>query len=240
MAVFTIKKWGGWAPGLDQPAHWAAWASGQMEIATVGEPKALSMPPMLRRRAGRHVRMAFEAAHACVQGEKNLPVVFCSRHGEVKRSLEILDPIARGEAVSPAAFSLSVHNAIAGLYSIALAESAPMTAIAGTADSAALGVIEACGQLAEGAAAVLLVVYDEPLPDLYRAFRDEPEAAYAWAWLMTAPDGPSYSLTSNDCTDDIAQASEPFGLQLMRGFLSGADTQRLASQNRTWCWSRHA
>lgn len=199
------------------------------------------MPPMLRRRAARQVRMAFEAAQACVQGRKNIPVVFCSRHGEVRRSLEILEPLARDEPISPAVFSLSVHNAISGLYSIAAEDTAPMTALAGGADGAAQGLIEACAQVAAGAEEVLLVVYDEPLPELYQAYSDAPETAYAWAWLITAPQGRAYSWSwQASSAIDYEPETEPFGLRMMRCLLSDAERQWLPGQGKQWCWRRHA
>jgi len=241
--VFSVKNWGAWAPGLEQPENWLRWAAGVASIAAEGEPKALAMPPMLRRRAGRQVRMAFEAAHACVQGRKNIPVVFCSRHGEVRRSIEILEPLARDEAISPAAFSLSVHNAISGLYSIAAADTAPMTALAGGADGAAQGLIEACAQVAAGAAEVLLVVYDEPLPAVYQAYRDTPETAFAWAWLITAPQDKAYAWSwSRQAPSEAAneEQTEVFGLRMLRCLLSETEQQTLAGQGKQWHWRRHA
>ncbi len=210
-------------------------------MTSEGEPKALAMPPMLRRRAGRQVRMAFEAAHACVQGRKQIPVVFCSRHGEVRRSIEILQPLARNEPISPAAFSLSVHNAISGLYSIASEDTAPMTALAGGADGAAQGLIEACTQVAAGAEEVLLVVYDEPLPEIYQPYRDEEEQAYAWAWLITAPHGQAYTWSWEPLSASPAETeTEPFGLRMMRCFLSDVEQQVLPGHGKQWRWGRHA
>lgn len=243
MIVFSIKSWGAWAPGLEQPENWRRWAVGEAVIAAEGEPKAAAMPPMLRRRAARQVRMAFEAAQACVQGRKNIPVVFCSRHGEVRRSIEILEPLARDEAISPAAFSLSVHNAISGLYSIASTDTAPMTALAGGADSAAQGLIEACAQVAAGAEEVLLVSYDEPLPEIYQTYRDAPETAYAWAWLITAPQGRAYSwswASEAQASSEHETETEAFGLRMMRCFLADTEQQVLPGQGKQWYWRRHA
>lgn len=247
MIDFSIKSWGAWAPGLERPESWLRWAAGGASIAAEGEPKAAAMPPMLRRRAARQVRMAFEAAQACTQGRKNIPVVFCSRHGEVRRSIEILEPLVRDEAISPAAFSLSVHNAISGLYSIAAADTAPMTALAGGADGAAQGLIEACAQVAAGAEEVLLVNYDEPLPQIYQAYRDAPEVAYAWAWLVTAPQDQAYSWSWQASADfdagsdpDPDPGTEAFGLRMMRCLLSDVAQQSLAGHGRQWHWRRHA
>jgi len=50
-------------------------------------------------------------------------------HGELAKSVQMLQRIAVGEKFSPTAFSLSVDNAIAGLFSIAYHNPLPNTVI---------------------------------------------------------------------------------------------------------------
>lgn len=240
MFVFSIKNWGGWAPGLEHAEQWAEWARGERDINLNGMPAALAMPPMLRRRANRQLRMAFEAIDQCCKGKPGIPAVFCSRHGEVHRSLEILDPLMQGKPISPATFSLSVHNAVGGIHSIALQDTTPVTALASGADTAAHGIVEACGLIAEGASEVMVVSYDEPLPDAYAGYRDEAEAPYAWAWLITPPAGQTYSLSWGGSSAAGKGDTESFGLGMMRCMLSNASEQTLSGPDRTWHWSRHA
>ena len=45
--------------------------------------------------------------------------VFASRHGSINESIELIECVARGQPLSPAKFSHTVHNAQAGLFSIA-------------------------------------------------------------------------------------------------------------------------
>jgi hypothetical protein len=195
---------------------------------------------MLRRRTGRLGRMALEAALQCDPGN-SLPAVFCSRHGDVGRTLELLESQARDEPVSPAAFGLSVHNAIGGLLSIATGSQATMTAIAAGVATVPAGILEACALLAEGSPDVLLVVYDEPLPGLYAEFRDDAEVPYAWAWRMVPAAEPAYSLTAEtpEGPGEAAPPVEPLGLELLRGFLAGAKTKQLRRGAQAWRWRRH-
>ena len=91
--------------------------------------------------------------------------VFSSRHGESTRTLRLLLSLARNETMSPADFSLSVHNASAGLLSISTGARSGHTAIAAGADSFAAGLIEALAQLRVAPfVPVLLVYFDEALP----------------------------------------------------------------------------
>src|SRR4029453_9488720 len=88
------------------------------------EPAVHPMAPMLRRRAGFLSKMALEVAYQCLGNRIDVPTVFCSRHGESGRSVELLLDLAKGVPLSPTSFGLSVHNATGGLFSIARGEHA--------------------------------------------------------------------------------------------------------------------
>ena len=79
-----------------------------------------------------------------------MPTVFCSRHGEVSRSVDLLMDLAKAEPLSPTSFGLSVHNATAGLFSIARSDHTNSIALAAGQSSVEHAVIEACGLLADG------------------------------------------------------------------------------------------
>jgi hypothetical protein len=199
------------------------------------------MPPMLRRRAGFLGKMALEAAYGCLGGAIGVPTVFCSRHGESARSVELLLDLAKGVPLSPTSFGLSVHNAIGGLFSIARADRANNIAIAGGNSSIEHGVIEACGLLADGEPAVLLVAYDCPLPEVYSSFQDCQEQPYAWAWLMQAPVEDRLSLAwsaSAECPQRTVERPPP-GLDILRFYLRRETTLERISDGRRWIWTRH-
>lgn len=201
------------------------------------------MPAMLRRRAGFLGKMALQVAYDCLGDAKDIPTVFCSRHGEVSRAIELLGTLAAGEALSPTSFGLAVHNASAGLFSIARADRANHIALAGGDATVEQGVVEACGLLAEGAQQVLLVAYDCPLPALLTEFEDCAEQPYAWAWLMTPPAAEVLSLALAPADADAAGADAaalPAGLQVLRFFRSGAQTLTRTSGAQRWTWTRDA
>jgi hypothetical protein len=79
----------------------------------------------------------------------------------------MLKAIQSEEELSPTAFSLSVHNAIAGLFSIAYGNTQEITVIASGQEGIAPAFIDALGMLHEGAKDVLIVFYDEPIADFY-------------------------------------------------------------------------
>ncbi|HWX02172.1 beta-ketoacyl synthase chain length factor [Collimonas sp.] len=254
---FSIASHAAWAPGLDTAAAWAAWAERPHVIAGEREAAVAAMPAMLRRRAGFIGKMALESAYRCLAGRTDVPTVFCSRHGECMRSVELLADLADGQPLSPASFSLSVHNAAAGLFSIARQDQASHAALAAGHAGIEHAVIEACGLLADGAPEVLLVAYDGVLPVLFHEFQDCQEQPFAWAWLMQAvtaessdvialswasPDGDEASAMQQESSktepDRAVDARQPAGLEVLAFYLRRqVELQRTVDQQH-WRWQR--
>jgi hypothetical protein len=202
------------------------------------------MPAMLRRRAGFLGRMALEVAYQCIgaqDGERDdVPVVFCSRHGEVARAVALLEDLARGEPLSPTSFGLAVHNASAGLFSIARANRANHVALAGGPATLEYAVIEACGLLADGAPMVLLVACDAPLPDALAEFEDCDEQPFAFAWaIVPAAERPLRLSWRAEAEPDAAPRT-PGALEVLRFQLQGGAQLVRHAAERRWTWSRDA
>lgn len=244
--VFSIARHAAWAPRLTTRERWAEWAREPWDIAVGEEPKVAAMPAMLRRRAGFLGRMALEVAYACLGEQRDVPTVFCSRHGEVARAVELLGDLARGEPLSPTAFGLAVHNASAGLFSIARADRANHVALAGGTSTIEHAVIEACGQLADGAPMVLLVACDTALPDGLRQFEDCDEQPWAFAWALApagsgAPETLRLSWRAHHAQEAVQDPSrKPGGLALLRFLHGGAASLVRDAGGKRWTWSRHA
>jgi hypothetical protein len=230
-------------------ADWAACrVAGPDEIewltAPAAEPAASSaataLPAMLRRRVSAIGQKAFAAALRLSPGASDR-FIFCSRHGEYRRTQSLLQALAMREPVSPADFSLSVHHALAGLLSIARTNGSGHTAVAAGSDSLAFGLIEAATCLAAGGdKQVLLVYFDEPLPEDYAEFCEE-EDAFAAAFLLTSARG---------STGDIQLSVEPADPTLPRRsatgqaadfvrFLGSGDIAAVSRGSRgQWRWRR--
>ncbi|MDR2874726.1 MAG: beta-ketoacyl synthase chain length factor [Methylobacillus sp.] len=239
---FSVRKHAVWPLVL---ALEESWHEGVPAFAeNVVEPALRVMPAMLRRRTNFTGKMALEVAFECLGQLQNVPVVFCSRHGEVERSVSMLTDKAQGEPVSPMAFSLSVHNAVAGLFSIARSDHAPAMAIAAQQDVVENAVIEACSLLNDGATSVLLVVYDNRLPLIYRGFEDEAARPFAWAWLMEKPQYDVLSLSWQDAKKHdfpcIQKSATLRPLDILRFYLQGEKCLSYTSDRRAWCWERYA
>jgi len=248
---FSVASHAAWAPGLDTEAAWQAWARNPFTIAGQADAAVSAMPAMLRRRAGFVGKMALEVAYRCLDGQTDVPTVFCSRHGECTRSVELLSDLTQELPLSPTAFSLSVHNAAAGLFSIARHDQGSHSALSAGHSGVEHAVIEACGLLADGAPSVLLVVYDGVLPEVFHAFQDCQEQSFAWAWLMqptSADSAETMSLSwagvdgkGNAVTTAAApDLQQPGGLDVLAFYLRRDPELARTVDARCWRWERHA
>jgi Beta-ketoacyl synthase, N-terminal domain len=239
--IFSIASYAAWAPGVETEEAWRAWANVNYVIAGDNGAPVNAMPPMLRRRAGFLGKMALEVAYQCLGELIDVPTVFSSRHGEASRSVDLLVDLAKGVPLSPTSFGLSVHNATGGLFSIARGDHSSNIALSAGRSSVEHAVIEACGLLAEGEPAVLLVVYDCPLPTPYCVFQDCDEQPFAWAWLMRPPADELVSLTWSDALEHSSPSFErlPAGLEVLRFYLRKDPALERICDTRRWLWSRN-
>lgn len=105
------------------------------------------MPRALPRRMGRLSRAVLSCVSRLAEklGAEVLqyPVVYASRYGEIARTLKLFEELTEYGEVSPAGFSVSVHNAAASLLGLASANCNSSSTLAAGADTLRMGVLEA-------------------------------------------------------------------------------------------------
>jgi hypothetical protein len=171
-----------------------SYRDGRLLQTTADKPALGDIHPMQRRRLGPLARTVFHVLSECTDVANSEPVVFSSQMGELQRTQGILDAMAADEPVSPTAFSLSVHNAISGLWSMIHDIPAPMVALSPIDGSFIAALIESLGILQEGTYnAVNVVFYEEDYPSFYSPYMTGPTAPYALALRLVTPElaGPS-------------------------------------------------
>lgn len=244
-----VEQWAAWAPGLASQDDWRAWLRNPQPLPAdaPAAPPLPEVPAMARRRIDPLGRAALQVAYWAQQdvGAATLaamPLLFASRWGELARSVTMLQELARGEALSPTAFSHSVHNAIGAQYSIQRGITANVSAIAAAEVSAAAGWVEAQALLATGAAAVLLTVADAPLPALYAHTGLDaaiaPPHAYALRLRMARMGEPAVQLTRQVSEAHLAPHTLSPNLQVLQWLLDPAAELRQADGAADWQW-RH-
>jgi hypothetical protein len=130
-----------------------------------------------RRRLTRYGRVAFRCALGLTARGDDAGVVFCSRHGDTNLTLELLQTQLTGELLSPTGFSLSVHNAVAGLLDIGRRSHTGHVAISAGSQTLSAGVIEALLRLRERPDIAQILLYvDMPLAQGYPSDAQTPDA----------------------------------------------------------------
>jgi len=201
------------------------------------------LPAMQRRRLSDLARGVVGCVWPLMEKCDNsspLPLVFVSRHGETSRSFELLNTLAADEPLSPSAFCLSVHNAIAGQWSMLCGEKAESVALAAEDDGLEQGFMEAALLLSSGHAQVLLVVAEEQPPAVYTPWLRDVPFAYAAAFLLKTGGDLRLSLqtgSQNPHTQDL-----PNPLSFLRHWLLATPSWQHSGAGgaRCWQWSRSA
>jgi hypothetical protein len=219
-------------------AQWSFWPANPASLPDTG-----FIEPMVRRRLSSLSRAALKVAHDCAQEQHAARVVFASRHGELRRTTDILRAITAAEPVSPNAFSLSVLNAMSGIYGIARRDRSPATAISAGAETLGYALLEAYAQYMKQPCPPVLVVYaDEPADPLYGNVEDEVQEG-ALAILLDANAAQGYLECVISSVDEPLPAvpEKRFATQ-SEALLCCLDARQTAAWQSTgdnWQWRWH-
>ena len=243
---FRIEQWRAWAPGLDSNDAWQAWATHPVVMPDRdAQPSCDFLPAMQRRRLSRLARMTLHVAWPLCGEDEQLPLVFASRHGETPRTFALLSEVADGQPLSPTQFGLSVHNAIAGQWSILRGQRGESIAIAGEADTFEHAMVEAAALLGEGAPAVLVVIAEERPPAAYDDWIDDVPFSYALALRVRGSDttghaqtGERWQLRLEAGHDHSGDRTWPHALDFVRALHHRNDTLEHPWKTRRWIWQR--
>jgi hypothetical protein len=206
---------------LQDEAGWRAWLAGAASPQPDSQPDVNYLPPLLRRRLDRHGRMALYTAWACAEGLESVEFVFASRHGDLERTLELLTALGKDDMLSPTAFSLSVHNSTAGLFSIARGDRARATAMAAGADTLCMGILEGAMMIGEGASRVLVCYADDAVPAPYQRYLVAGEERHPFAVSLLLTPAAESPLRCR-FVRDAATTEEAPETALMRFLVDGA------------------
>lgn len=230
MIELYLTSWAVWTPV-------SAMAQQDASDSLPDVPPLTAVPAMTRRRLSKLTKLAFDVALNTVSPQQQLSTIFASRHGDLHKTLGLLQQLAQQEDISPTQFALSVHNAISGQFSIFTQNFADSTAIAAGADSLHYALLEATARLrTEPQLQQVLVVYaDEPVPAPYQPFCQDPSVPIALA-LLLGRDGDK--LLFNMQPDGASKAEGDQALQLLPLLRGDVTELNVAGHNRYWLWQR--
>jgi hypothetical protein len=175
--TFGISNWSAWTSRFQSNEEWISWAQKPFMLGGQDVPKLEAMQANLRRRAYKLGRLALEPVYKLPKND--YPIIFCTRYGELERCFELLKGLEETGEISPQSFSLAVHNAIPGLYSIDQKLNSNITALAAMG-SAHAGLLDAIGLFSQGEPGVRLVVCQEAIPEAYKKYTNSQLFSYGY------------------------------------------------------------
>jgi len=219
-ASFYLHNWEYWTP--DHPIE-----------------KSDTTPALLRRRVsslGRHaLSVAWELPEAA-----NARLILSSRHGEFSRTLSLLEAVNGQGELSPADFTLSVHNALIGLLSIAHGNRRGHTAIAAGQESFCFGLLEAVAYLKENPdEPVLLIHFDEPLPGSFAEFNEPYEQPIVLALALGATGKNEMLQIDFESTPHEEKISCSHAQDFLNFLMEDSIQEISMSADRQWRWKRN-
>jgi hypothetical protein len=203
-------------------------------------PTLPQVPVMQRRRLSPLTKIAFDVAFS-QEITATAPMVFASRHGDLHKTLELLRDVVQQQPLSPTQFALSVHNAIAGQFSIFTQHQAEHSSVSAGDSTLHFAVMEAVAMLdADDCPEVLVVYADQPVPDVYKGFTGQPAVPVAMALLISINQGMAVSLRHSAVPVSGADAALTADeADLLHMFLqSGATNCSITASRACWQWQR--
>lgn len=231
---FTLQHWCLWQSQAGLHPH--PWSGGVVLPCHDGTADVSFLPMMQSRRLSPLARAASAVAWHCRQTCGDMASVFYSNHGESLYYFEMLQGLAAGEELSPSRFSLSVHNAIAGLSSFHSQSYLPYVSLAGGTEGVFAAFLEADG-LIRISPKVMLVCYEQVLPEAYRPYHASPDITWAFAMVLSRSADHGQQLRflrrPNPWQDEVDDA----GYGLLQSMLQGVRSSVCVTGHALWQWS---
>lgn len=201
-----------------------------------------AVPAATRRRLSSYAKTLLSAVFDIIErvpAAAQVPVVLASRHGDLRRTIDLLQELVKGEPLSPTQFCLSVNNAVLGQLSMLTNNGSAMTTVGAGPDSFAYAWLEGITQLAESPT-VLILYADEQPPEPYTAHCDSPETGIAFAALLSRNVPPDVSQVQFDCSQSTAQPTVANVIQvaerLHQAIQNGHGTVHMENAKHRWSW----
>lgn len=240
---FQVKKCVAWAGGLTTEEDWIAFSHQQKALDELTpSPLLKQIPAMQRRRLSSFAKLALHCAlEAADSVLETVPTVFASRHGDLHKTSQLISNVASKEELSPTQFGLSVHNAVAGQFSIFTKNKAASTATSAGEDSFLMALTDAvCKLKTNNYDSILLVYTDETVPDVYKSYVMQNEISVGCALLIekakTGADNIHLTFEANESNNNENETMQVF--DFLSYFYNGSSESTICSKRYSWTLTR--
>jgi len=234
---FNIIKWFALCPSTAEQKGWTLLAEKQpLCLGVLNESPVDLIPPMMRRRMSSLSKLAVQTAMRLSALTEINYIIFASRHGELSRTIKLIEDIIDGNDASPIIFSQSVHNTAAGLFTIATQQAIPVCSLAAGENTLHSALIEASCYLQDNPEdKVLLLNFDEPLPEHYCCFDALEYHSFALGFLLEF--GMEFQIKSI-INAQLSESSPPQAFSCIDYLLSGHNAFTIYSKKSSWLWKK--
>jgi hypothetical protein len=236
---FKLAQWYALSNRLSTENDWRLWAENSNHRSEQPLTKQ-HIPPMVRRRMSALSQLAVQTALQLLEQHPDINyLVFASRHGELPRTVQLLQSILNKEDPSPTAFSQSVHNTASGLTTIIAQKPVPVTSIAARENSFHQAMVEAYAYLEDAPNHKVLVIdFDDQLPETYQQYISEDFEAYAVGLVLSSGQELSLSWPASQArlTGEIPPTSWPQSVLWLQCLLTEQPEWTISSDTTQWLW----
>ncbi|WP_028864479.1 beta-ketoacyl synthase chain length factor [Psychromonas aquimarina] len=235
---FNIINWFALCPGIALHNKWHEQVENQpLCLGVLNETPVNLIPAMMRRRMSSLSKLAVQTAIQLSQHNHIDYIVFASRHGELTRTVKLIEDILAGNDASPIMFSQSVHNTAAGLFTISTKQAVPVCSLAGGENTLHSALIEAGCYLQEHPDHNVLVVnFDEPLPEPYQAFEKAEHQGFALGLLLSG--GGEFKIKAVK-QEQLSESFYPQAFSCIDYLLNEQKTVSICSKKTAWYWEKN-
>lgn len=244
---FDVLNWSAWAPHLPNREAWQTFLrTGQGQELVAKRAEAKGIPAMQRRRCTPNARMFAETAfNACAEigmTPAETELFFGTSNGEITALAALLKDLTVDEALSPTAFTNSVHHTPTGYFSIASKHRAVERTLSAFDDTFTCTWLDMQGFcLRHWPETVLLVVADEALPAPFDDMLEAPPFPYSVSLLLrprrTAVAG-SLRFERADGAADVISSDRPPIFDFLTWYDSQHPQLRLQSAFGAVAWQK--
>lgn len=221
MYQFSVEKWAFW-DRLDTLEASENIFTGQPELAGINPMVKRRMPVMAKQIQQINQQMSIPA----------VPTVYASKNAELSRTIELIRQYS-GD-LSPASFSMSVHNAIPGLLSVINKDNSPYTVVDSMDGVLEMAMVEAY-TLLQDHPWIKVIYFEERNAEVLQPLIDQKDIPMVLMLLISK--GDQFSLSSKPISEQVYQSNTSnTKLFDFLAVLKGEQTQTDNSYQRT-CWS---
>lgn len=225
MYQFSVEKWGLW----DSSESFT-----QQQNVFSGEFELSNIKPMVKRRMPVLAKQIYGISDNLALAP--MPTVYASKNAELNRTIKLIRQY--GGDLSPANFSMSVHNAIPGLLSVISTDNSPYTVIDSMSGVLEMAIVEAIGLLSEHSC-IRVVYFEEVTPELFTSIISEQDIPMVL--VMELKQGKDFSLISLPIDDPspVNNVSNEH-LQKYLAVLNSENSQAdITYMRNRWSWVRN-